>query len=127
MTYLEALLTETRKLIDTPEKWCKYTYAVYDGMAVSPLGGHAHSGKCSFCLTGALFHATDKVLNRSPDWHSLYEVFRKPVSKRMDAKARSFPASLVAFNDLPSTTHEDILALLDETLAALKRNNDEES
>ena len=123
MTYLEALLTETRKLIDAPEKWCKGTYTLHDDCVVGPVGAHADSGKCRFCLAGALYHAADKVFNQAPDWDSVFAAFRKPIARKLSmAPTVSVSMSLTAFNDLPSTTHEDVLAVLDETLASISKS-----
>lgn len=101
MSIIEELL-EWRSLIDTPEKWIKGHAAVH----------RKENGEISFrdtpncfCLVGA----------RSTT--GLYVDCAADLAIKQELPAPFNDSPLWAFNDCPSTTHTDIMALFDRAIA----------
>lgn len=83
-------LKAAKALIDTPEKWVKGTYEK-DGCR---------------CLLGALIDSTH-------DFGS-YGAAQRAVKAEID----DVQLEIAGFNDLPSTTHSDVMRVLDGAIAA---------
>lgn len=95
MTTAEALAA-ARKLIDTPEKWGKFSDRVR-----------------------GLICAHDALVRAMPD----ADTFRAALLVLREQLPGDFHrGSLVRFNDHPSTTHADVMALFDRAIAAAKEN-----
>jgi hypothetical protein len=91
------LLKEVRELIKTPGRWGK--------------GSYHRNGK--YCLMGALQHADLKQF--SDAYRSAKVKLMKVISTVNEAASCS---GIVKFNDLPSTTHEDVIRVLNKALRA---------
>ena len=85
-------LIAAKALIDTPEKWCK--------------GAYEHLG--CYCALGALGMAE----KGSPTRYSLDGMRGLRVWVQLPF------TSVSAFNDDPTTTHADVMALFDRAIAA---------
>lgn len=90
-------LIKAKALIDTPEKWTR--------------GEYMHSG--CFCALGALAEALDidpvsARLSMTPELLALRGAVPEPFF------------SVWRYNDEPSTTHADVLALFDRAIEAAK-------
>lgn len=94
------LLEKTRQLLSEPRRWTKNFAALDDRYEPVPVQS---SEACRFCLVGAIERCRD-----GDCYSSVPEVFRvlEEVAGR-DA---------VLFNDDMSTTHEDVLNVLDEAI-----------
>ena len=94
------LLREAKKLIDQPEKWTK---------------GAFHAGQ-AHCAIGALqlmgSRPTPRLLVFSLEFYQALSFLNK---------ATPLGKSPVVFNDLPSTTHADIMKLYDDAVAAAEK------
>ena len=111
------ILEEARALIDTPEKWCRAAYASDRPGRVAPDEiEHAYSpmepGATCFCMLGAVARA-DKC-DASPHFGSR-EAY---LAVRKLENACGGPVS--RFNDRPSTTHADVMAVFDEAINRAK-------
>lgn len=94
------IIQGARELLSDPTRWNK--------------GGFT-DGHGAFCIRGALGHVHGNVdMTPSGPWHRLRE--HLPEDFRHFAGG---PDMLAAFNDHPDTTHQDIINLLDKTLADL--------
>lgn len=99
------LLKRARERISAPERWTKGGYAKdAKGFSVAP---DAPEAVC-WCASGA-------VKAESPDGDELYDI-RGALSLHISGITNGIPR----FNDAPSTTHADILALFDRTIAELE-------
>ena len=121
-------LQEVREVIDLPEKWTKGAYArSNEDFRVVPLS--SMEANC-FCIVGACLvnkfklmqaipndvyqRLSEQVLVMNPEVAEMEQVKDNPHTGRESLiKYRSI---LVAYNDLPSTTHANILALIDSTI-----------
>lgn len=104
MTTAEALAAG-RKLIDTPEKWCKGSYAMTKRRrAVGPLEPTA----ACFCAAGACLVVTGDL------WNAAREALDRQVSEHFCG------GTATTFNDHHLTTHADVMALFDRAIAAEK-------
>jgi hypothetical protein len=110
-TYLRAV----RELLAEPERWTKKAIArdaagkatdVYDERAVSR------------CLGGARLEAERDC--RPYDPLRLMRISDEDRALHQSVRKRGFEG-FVSFNDAPQTTHSDILAVLDEAIAAYER------
>lgn len=93
---LRQQVAEVRKLIDTPEKWIKTEY---------------RKGGGKFCLVGAIFEVKrmfDLWMNHPSDLYQHINRFANLGSLR----------NLSRWNDLPDTTHADVMDVLDRAEAA---------
>lgn len=94
-------LIAARALIDTPEKWTRHTYARNEhGLDVNE---NSNSAVC-FCIMGALNKATGDQAGALP--------LTQHLAVNLPTKFDRIPA----FNDDPTTTHADVLALFDRTI-----------
>ena len=107
MTTPLELYKEARQILSDPTHWTIGSFArSKTGRDVSPLDPEA----VSFCLLGVL--AKVNGLNRKyNDTHDLSSYIRSHLPEG---------ANLVCFNDDPLTKHEDVLDLLDRTIAKLE-------
>lgn len=100
MTPLEVLVA-ARELIAEPEHWTKGASARgKSGAKVDPDGRAA----VSFCATGACYRATRRDWRHAP----------AAIDALQDAVNYS---GIVYYNDEPTTTHTDILAVFDKAIA----------
>jgi len=90
-------LIAARALIDTPEKWHRGSMASFDG-------------KC-LCAMGAIRN----VLRAQGYTHW---ISRTPLYQNLRAALPRGFNQVPTFNDDPSTTHADIMALFDRAIAA---------
>jgi len=95
MTTIEALRA-ARARIDTPEKWWKFEWPFNPGLA-------------------SLDMAIEQVCNDSGQF--LFGPLTKKVRTSLIAQLPDRFSSLILFNDHPSTTHADVLALFDRAIA----------
>lgn len=87
-------LIAAKALIDTPEKWLKGKLANADGC---------------FCAAGALKYAAG---------YGAGEVWDSPEYRAVRGGIPDTKQEIPSFNDRPSTTHADIMALFDRAIAA---------
>jgi hypothetical protein len=94
VTALE-ILTKARELIATPDKWTQ-------GLWKKP------DAEC-YCLWGAVYRAAggDATSREPPGFTLAWRLVTKQVN-----------GGAITYNDLPSTTHADVLALLDRAIAS---------
>lgn len=98
------LLKRVKRIISTPDKWCKNAnFQDRKGLVCN------YEEAAKFCLSGALLFASD-----SPPTNTL------EVVKQIHALLPE-TLTMTAFNDLPSTTHEDVIGLLDKALEAFEK------
>ena len=110
------ILIKARALIADPEHWIKEDYIQdinHNSLNYTDRGQEA---KC-FCFIGALIYARnttdDKVRITELD-----NLIIPHIPKEFKGGC-DYYASIVAFNDDPSTTHSDVLAVLDQAIGAL--------
>jgi hypothetical protein len=90
-------LRAVRQLLSDPERWIKGAYhrpSVYDG-------------KESYCLRGAVDHVVGYCSGEH--WIRIRRLMDVSISRIR----KNHIGGMVAFNDAPETTHEDVLAVLD--------------
>jgi len=85
-------LRQARRLIESPEKWCKGQY-VNDGR---------------MCVLAAVQHC---------DWGRPRDGWETAALRLHELLPKGM--TLPVFNDMPRTTHADVLALLDRAIAEL--------
>jgi hypothetical protein len=101
-------LRAAKALIDTPEKWTQGHYA--RDRAGYPAGPRSHLA-CRFCILGAFIRSAGTEV---------------PAYGLSDFIPKDTPAdrSVSSYNDHPSTTHADIMALFDRAIAASLTNTE---
>jgi len=92
-------LIAAKALISTPDKWCK----------------GIDSGKN--CVMWAVGRATGTMTGNNNRWHEAEHALRKALPGHYGGHP------VVTFNDLPETTHADIMALFDRAIAAQEKPN----
>lgn len=107
------LIKMARSVLTNPDNWGKKAYA-YDrlGLIVEP----TYDTACKFCSAGALYKSLD-ILNISV-WDFYFvarEYLDKSVPKESIASEGVVP-DIIVYNDLPTTTHADILSLFDRAI-----------
>lgn len=111
MTTVKENLIAARALIDTPEKWVKDAYdrhGCYCAIgAIENLGGDWDHYKTKPQLTDAIAYALpgDFEAEDASEWDT----------------SRGRARVVMQFNDHPDTTHADILALFDRSIAAAEQ------
>lgn len=106
-------LRRIRARIDTPEKWCKKFYAVdRDGSSVSLDSPKA----CRWCLSGAIMAELPPRRIR-PAVEDELRAWCYISLTLGDGKTES----LASWQDLPETTHGDVMQLLDRCIARAER------
>jgi hypothetical protein len=95
------ILRAARELISTPDKWTQGEWGT-DANGLFPRDGEPAT---RFCLWGACRHATRQDGVR---FHLAWQVLERMRPGGMGA---------ITFNDAPTTTHADVLALLDRAIA----------
>lgn len=94
------ILKKAREILSDSRRWCKHESAVREnGARVDPLSLDA----CRWCATGALCKA-------SGTYGSL------ELMDSIELLEAECCVQVVDFNDLPSTTHEDILRVFDQAI-----------
>lgn len=93
------VLTLARELIATPDRWTKG--AIARNVHGDPVASRSADAVC-WCALGAGLHVAGLIL-RVPD-----------NALPLDTEART----IESYNDLPSTTHADILAVFDRAISA---------
>jgi hypothetical protein len=110
LTEIHNLLVNARRHIEKEENWCKGELAkdAY-GNAVN----EASETACKFCAIGALYRESSKsgIVDEVLVAHA-----RVALSNRL-ATGWECPA---AYNDGPTTTHADVLAMYDAAITATK-------
>lgn len=97
------MFEEARRLLSDPERWTKGASA-RDRNGI-PIGSLNHNATC-WCSFGAI----DKVVN----YNVLLQGYDIWLTKYLGK-------SYIQYNDLSSTTHEDIMKMFDETIDLIKR------
>ncbi len=110
MTTREILIA-ARKKIERPECWTKGAYARRaDGTYVGDSGinedGFISADAVCFCALGACRAVSGSLTDESPAARQIRDALG----------GRQYDLS--AFNDAPTTTHADVLALFDRAIAA---------
>lgn len=98
-------LKKARKLIEKEENWIK---------------GANHDGFGGYCLNGAL----NKAIHGNKDNSSSnvkYIMHKKLRYKMQNLIENKVLTSLTGFNDLPETTHKDVLKLLDKAIKEISK------
>lgn len=104
-----AILDRMRELLATPEGWCQGFLQKRGAMCLYGVINTISHGHSDW-----EFVAKDRVLTRMPF---------SPVLAAVETKLKSFVSGgdLVTFNNAPTTTHPDILALIDKARAEFVR------
>lgn len=98
MSELKKFLIKTKELIDTPDKWMKGAY----------LGRNSDGNECR-CLKGALIAVeVPNIL--------IYDSYLNKIKQSIADYTKS-DMEIVTFNDLETTTHQDIMNVLDHAIA----------
>lgn len=102
MATVKENLIAAKALIDTPEKWGKDEY---------------EPGPGCYCLAGAIFAAKGEGFN---PWKENNSPEAKAIENGLNELYDGLSPwrSYVDFNDDPSTTHANIMALFDRAIAA---------
>lgn len=106
MTPLE-LLKLARKTITAPSCWTKGKYA--RDAADRPVQASDPSA-CQWCASGALYRATSITMSRELDRFAAETALREAVPG----------GQLVAFNDISTVTHAEVLDVFDRAIAKLE-------
>jgi len=112
------ILIEARKLIDTPDKWTKGSYAT-DGQG-KQVPSYSGQAQC-FCTLGAFFHASASFSEKPFVQTSEHEMMERQ-ARRALGNAINPNEQTVLFadwNDAPERTHVEVLAAYDGAIAAL--------
>lgn len=110
---LATVLEQVKELIGTAETWCQYAPARdAESREVESLSPEARQ----WCLIGA----THRILGGS--FKHMDEVIDKlrQELRRSPTDSQQLRHSLAYYNDASTTTHQDILEILDRTIAALQ-------
>jgi len=99
-------LIAAKALIDTPEKWGKGLDSFTRSYGTSPIGATCAMGACN-----AIAHVRSGYFGHRND--GLFILLAKALRAQLPV-GRSVPD----FNDAPTTTHADIMALFDRAIAA---------
>jgi hypothetical protein len=100
------LITAAREILSDPNRWHKGFLESFDGAKV--------------CMLGALDRASGNYLLRSnPARVGVENLIEAHLPGGVSAWRGKDLVPIAAFNDDPATTHEDVLTLLDKTLADL--------
>lgn len=94
MTQVTELLIEAKKLIDTPDKWIKGIYE-WNGC---------------YCVSGALREA-----RKSFDYNSFWKAYELIMQE-------AYSVDIPKFNDAITTTHDDVMKVMDKAIKASKAN-----
>lgn len=113
--HITATLKGARSLLSDPGSWTKTANArETSGRLCHPLSEHA----VCWCLLGAVCRvADDKGPFALPD-RLLVSELKKSAIEQFSGR---FHTTLEGFNDHPKTTHDDILKLIDATVARLEK------
>lgn len=102
-------LKATRNLIERPEAWTQDVYArARDGR---PLASHVGWAVC-WCLTGAISHVATTMSGGT-------DYLRRHATRLLNCvldRETNEPHSLASWNDEPTRTHAEILALIDKAI-----------
>lgn len=115
-------LAAVRALLATPDQWCQ------GAMALDSLGrytGYTDPESCSFCLVGAIAKVeridvgmmSYESAKKTDTHRALVQELEASMGESMDDAGFD---SLVDFNDHEATGYEQVLALLDRTIAKLE-------
>lgn len=109
------ILREARKTLNSLESWTKTTLALAeDGRPVDPISDDA----CRFCLVGAIYRVSGGWQKAAPLADLVDTLWVRAGCPEPRSSWRA--PTLTGFNDSPLTSHEDVLKLLDETIARLE-------
>src|SRR6266853_5063736 len=99
---MKAILIAARELIEKPEAWCKFELA---RMGSVPVWSGSEDATC-FCALGAIVRLLGSA------------TYGSPVEDALDSAVPGGFACASDFNDAPTTTHADVLALYDRAIEA---------
>lgn len=104
------ILSATRNLLSDPKAWIKGAYANRDDAWITGAPAWANPNAHCWCLSGAAQRSGAKLLPKQdePDAFGFIE------------RAIGEGALIPEFNDDPSTTHADVLAVLDRAIELAK-------
>lgn len=114
-TSVTKIIRNVRELLQDPQRWTKETLA-RDEQGETRLP-ESPKATC-WCLLGALDSQVSYTSDRHMDIEqALVKNIKKLFPRRTSQTAFHLP--ITEFNDHPDTMHEDVLKVLDETLANL--------
>jgi len=97
------ILIDAKALIDTPEKWCKGHFTIY----ASPL---------QHCTRGAVTWAGEYNRDNCGSRESTTETWLARILLEKSVPNPRLSGNIIAYNDLPETTHQDIMTLFDNAI-----------
>jgi len=106
MTVIE-ILRRTRELLSDPRRWAKHTYR----------GFNTVYGVETYCLVGAMDQVSFNVARprqRAEMGAALLKTIEEQYGKP------GVVISLTSFNDRMTTSHDDVLLVLDKTISSLE-------
>lgn len=103
-------LIEVKKLIDTPDKWLKGRYSSQDELDIKPI---------KFCMEGACLHLSAAGMT--------FGYIRSVICFNYGDGVNSENASITNFNDLPDTTHEKVMAVMDKAISLAQEDEKHET
>ena len=113
------ILKETRAILDQPGNWTKNRNAEdKEGNEVAP----AEAQACAWCLQGALMLATRRqgLEIYSETYDTARGIIERLALTRLPASRvrNAYPYPILSFNDDGATTHDQVLLVLDDAVAA---------
>lgn len=114
-------LKAARALLTDPDAWHKGALCAYrpvPGEPALPDAVYIEASNC-FCSVGALIRASNE-----PGWIGLVNLCEAELELTLEGKSWSYEHGIVSFNDEPTTTHADVLAVFDETIARLEASRE---
>lgn len=108
MVTVYEILMKARGRIDSPDKWCK--------------GDYFKDGKC--CLAGALHYALsgkDRLVYKGECDRELLALTRSVEVLVKKCSKTPMSQGLHHFNDRGTTTHQDVMRVMDEAIALAKK------
>lgn len=103
-----AILRRARERISDPARWCKGAFSS-NAMGQRCVDGPTASGARAWCASGSVLAEHADNVGGEMALTALRHQVRRSTGLRI---------TIAAYNDDPSTTHADILALYDRAIAA---------
>lgn len=106
------ILQDVRKLLESPRSWTKRAFA---RDASGRETGNYHDAAC-WCLLGAINKCARVASFADPHYFDAREHIKRAVVEIAGPGSPDVPTTTASFNDAPSTSHADILAVLDKAI-----------